>query len=154
MNEPPASRRATDHRSTERARRKAHVLVHESRNERRSDGETEVTRFEDDPARPNALAMWLPIRDAWTRNEARAIEAMNPSIDLKPGDLRRTLLDHCAEHFGRSLALKRAGEETESVFEREVPRGADPDAWRESFIPGQFAPGVRRNRVKSASQDS
>lgn len=54
------------------------------------------------------------------RDQMWVVHSLNPGVDLKPDDLRRKLLDHCANPFGLSSAIQRAAAEAESAFEREV----------------------------------
>nr|BDT34547.1 AAA domain-containing protein [Myxococcus sp. MH1] len=54
------------------------------------------------------------------RDQLWVVHSLNPSIDLQPGDLRRRLLEHCAQPQGVERALLRAEPKTESPFEKEV----------------------------------
>jgi very-short-patch-repair endonuclease len=55
----------------------AEVRPRPTRNERDVRGETQIIRFEDDPARHVALRSWLAQRDAWAVNERPARSAMD-----------------------------------------------------------------------------
>lgn len=54
------------------------------------------------------------------RDQLWVVHSLNPSIDLKPDDLRRRLLEHCSNPHGAEQAFLRAEVTTESPFEREV----------------------------------
>lgn len=54
------------------------------------------------------------------RDQLWVVHSLNPSVDLKPGDLRRRLLEHCTNPRGVEQTLLRAEAKLESPFEREV----------------------------------
>ena len=54
------------------------------------------------------------------RDQLWVVHSLNPAIDLKPDDLRRRLLEHCASPQGSEQVLQRMEGKTESPFEREV----------------------------------
>jgi len=54
------------------------------------------------------------------RDQMWVLHSVNPAVDLKPDDLRRTLLEYCASASGQELAQREAAESTESVFEKLV----------------------------------
>ncbi|QRK05241.1 AAA family ATPase [Archangium violaceum] len=54
------------------------------------------------------------------RDQLWVVYSLNAGVDLKPDDLRRRLLDHCANPWGLGQAIQRAEAKTESPFEQEV----------------------------------
>ncbi|RKH89883.1 DUF559 domain-containing protein [Corallococcus sp. AB045] len=54
------------------------------------------------------------------RDQLWVVHSLNPSVDLKPGDLRRRLLEHCTNPRGVEQTLQRAEAKLESPFERDV----------------------------------
>ena len=56
------------------------------------------------------------------RNQMWVIHSLSPDRDLKPGDLRRTLIEHAQDPQAFERALQEKEKETDSEFERQVLR--------------------------------
>ncbi len=56
------------------------------------------------------------------RDQMWVVHSLDPEVDLKPGDLRRTLIEHARDPEARKRAEQQQEQQTESEFERLVLR--------------------------------
>ena len=56
------------------------------------------------------------------RDQMWVVHSLDPTVDLKPGDLRRRLIDHAINPKALSEAIRRGEERAESEFEKQVQR--------------------------------
>lgn len=54
------------------------------------------------------------------RDQLWIVHSLSPETDLKPGDIRRRLIEHALDPTAITRELEKASQRTESVFEREV----------------------------------